>query len=115
MEVKPFGIDVIVIEPGTIRTEWGGTAHESLLRRSGESAYGPFARRHAIMLARAIDSKLPSAPDVVANTIARAVAARRPRIRYATGGGAQYILFLRSILSDRMFDRLVWRMSQGAA
>jgi hypothetical protein len=87
---------------------------ESLLRRSGESAYGPFARRHATMLGRAIDSKLPSAPDVVANTIARAVAARRPRIRYATGGGAQFILFLRSILSDRMFDRLVWRMSQGA-
>jgi NAD(P)-dependent dehydrogenase (short-subunit alcohol dehydrogenase family) len=115
MEVKPFGIDVIVIEPGAIRTEWGGIAHESLLRRSGESAYGAFARRHASMLARAIDSKLPSAPDVVANTIACAVRARRPRIRYATGGGAQFILFLRSILSDRMFDRLVWRMSQGAA
>lgn len=31
MELKPFGIDVIVVEPGAIRTEWGGIAHESLL------------------------------------------------------------------------------------
>src|SRR5580693_5463406 len=56
MELKAFGIDVIVIEPGAIRTEWGGIALESLLGRSGESAYGPFARRHASVLGRAIDS-----------------------------------------------------------
>jgi hypothetical protein len=51
---------------------------------------------------------------VVARTIVRAVTARRPKTRYATGGGARTILFLRKILSDRMFDRLIWRVTQGA-
>jgi NAD(P)-dependent dehydrogenase (short-subunit alcohol dehydrogenase family) len=115
MEAAPFGVDVIVIEPGAIRTEWGGIAHESLLRRSGDSAYGRFARRHARMLEGANSSRLPSPPEVVARTIARAVRAKRPRTRYATGGGARVFLFLRSVLSDRMLDRLMWRFSQGMA
>jgi hypothetical protein len=50
---------------------------------------------------------------VVAKTVVRAVGARRPKTRYATGGGARTILFLRTILPDRMFDRLMRRISQG--
>ncbi|HLH12004.1 MAG TPA: oxidoreductase [Methylovirgula sp.] len=113
MEVAPFGIDVIVIEPGAIRTEWAGIAHESLLRTSGDTAYGPWARRHARMLSEATSSKFPSLPEVVANTIARAASATSPQTRYATGGGARTVLFLRRVLPDRMFDRLMWRFSQG--
>jgi len=113
LEVKPFGIDVIVVEPGAIRTEWGGIAHESLLRRSGESAYAPYARRHARMFEWAAGTNMASPPEVVAHTISRAVAARRPRTRYATGGGAGMFLALNRLLSDRMQDRLMWRFSQA--
>ena len=113
MELKPFGIDVIVVEPGAIRTEWGGIAHESLLRRSGDTAYGSYARRHAGMFEWVERSSLPSPPDVVAATIAQAVAARRPRTRYATGGGARRFMLLNRLLSDRMRDRLMWRFSQA--
>jgi hypothetical protein len=49
-------------------------------------------------------------PIVVARTIVKAAMARRPRTRYATGGGAKIILFLRRILSDRMFDGLMLRV-----
>jgi NAD(P)-dependent dehydrogenase (short-subunit alcohol dehydrogenase family) len=114
MEVAPFGIDVIVIEPGAIRTEWAGIAGDSLLRMSSDGAYGRFARRHAKLLANAETTRLASAPDVIANAIARAVRARRPKTRYAVGGGAHAILFLRRLLPDRMFDRLLWRVSQSA-
>jgi NAD(P)-dependent dehydrogenase (short-subunit alcohol dehydrogenase family) len=113
MELIPFGIDVIVIEPGAIRTEWGGIAHESMLRMSGDTAYGPYARRHAKMFEVAAASKLPSPPEVVADIIGRAVAAKRPRTRYAAGGGARMILFLQRFLTDRMQDRLMWRISQA--
>ena len=113
VEVAPFGIDVIVIEPGAIRTEWAGIAREGLLQMSGNGAYGELAKRHARMLATAETSSLASPPEVVARTIVRAVNARRPKTRYATGGGARTILFLRTILSDRMFDRLIWRFTQG--
>src|ERR1700754_928544 len=44
MELKPFGIHVVVIEPGAIRTEWGGIAGDSVLARSGDTAYAGQAR-----------------------------------------------------------------------
>jgi NAD(P)-dependent dehydrogenase (short-subunit alcohol dehydrogenase family) len=113
VEAKRFGIDVIIIEPGAIRTEWVGIAREGLLQTSGGGAYAELAKRHARMLAVAGTSSLASAPSVVAKTIVRAVGARRPKTRYATGGGARTILLLRKILSDRMFDRLIWRFTQG--
>jgi NAD(P)-dependent dehydrogenase (short-subunit alcohol dehydrogenase family) len=114
VEVARFGIDVIVIEPGAIRTEWAGIARDGLLQMSGSTAYGKIAQNHARMLATADTSNLASPPDVVARTIVRAVSTKRPKTRYATGGGARTILFLRKILSDRMFDRLIWRVTQGA-
>jgi NAD(P)-dependent dehydrogenase (short-subunit alcohol dehydrogenase family) len=115
VEVARFGIDVIVIEPGAIRTEWAGIARDGLLQMSGSGAYAELAKRHAQMLATAETSSLASPPEVVARTIVRAVSARRPKTRYATGGGARTILFLLKILPDRMFDRLIWRFTQGFA
>ena len=114
VEAAPFGVDVIVVEPDAIRTEWAGIARDGLLQMSGGSAYAELAKRHARMLATADTSSLASPPEVVARTIVRAVTARRPKTRYATGGGARTILFLRKILPDRMFDRLIWRVTQGA-
>jgi len=115
VEARPFGIDVIVIEPGAIRTEWAGIAREGLLRASGSGAYAAQAERHAAMLETAETSNLASPPDVVAKTILRSVQSRRPKTRYATGGGAHPILFLHGILSDRMFDRVIRTITQGFA
>jgi NAD(P)-dependent dehydrogenase (short-subunit alcohol dehydrogenase family) len=114
VEVSRLGIDVIIIEPGAIRTEWAGIARDTLQRVSGSGAYATLAQRHGRMLATAETSRLASPPDVVARTIVRAINAKRPKTRYATGGGARTILLLRKILSDRMFDRFIWRILQGA-
>jgi NAD(P)-dependent dehydrogenase (short-subunit alcohol dehydrogenase family) len=113
VEVQRFGIDVIVIEPGAIRTEWAGIAAEGLRRASGEGAYATLAEKHASMLDSTETSKLPSPPEAVAKTIVRAVTARRPKTRYPTGGGARSILFLKTILPDRLFDRVIWNISQN--
>jgi NAD(P)-dependent dehydrogenase (short-subunit alcohol dehydrogenase family) len=112
-EVEGFGIDVIIIEPGAIRTEWAGIARDGLIQSSGGSAYAEQANGHARMLAAAGTSSFASPPEVVARTIVRAVGARRPKTRYATGGGARTILLLRAMLPDRMFDRLIRRITQG--
>lgn len=113
MELRPFGIRVVVIEPGGIRTEWAGIAAKGLIDRSGKSAYAPYALKHAALLGSADDMSFVSPPEVVAKTIAKAAAARRPRIRYATGGGAPVFLFLARWLPDRWLDGLMWRMSQS--
>ena len=111
MELIPFGIDVIVIEPGGIKTEWGGIAADTLLAASGGLAYAPYARRHARLISEG-GERLGSPPTVIAKAIRRSVAVRRPRTRYAVGGGARPMLCIRKLLSDRMFDRLLWTMSQ---
>jgi NAD(P)-dependent dehydrogenase (short-subunit alcohol dehydrogenase family) len=113
METAPFGIRVIVIEPGTIRTEFMRLASESLLRASGGTAYGEYAQRHAKMLARGEASKVPSPPETVAKTIVHCLRVERPKARYASGAAARPLLFLRRVLSDRMFDWLMWRLSQS--
>jgi NAD(P)-dependent dehydrogenase (short-subunit alcohol dehydrogenase family) len=108
MELAPFGIDVVIVEPGAIKTEWTAIARESLLKYSGASAYAPYALSHAKMLEAAeVDNGVASPPSVVADTIVKALKASRPKTRYATGGGAVPILLLRRLLSDRSFDALM--------
>ena len=108
MEVKQFGIDVVIIKPGAILTEWNTIARENLIKVSGNTDYKVLAQKHARMLATA--DKRGSLPIVVAKTIVKAAIANRPKTRYATGGGAKIILFMRRILSDKMFDRLLLSM-----
>jgi NAD(P)-dependent dehydrogenase (short-subunit alcohol dehydrogenase family) len=104
MELKQFGIDVVVVEPGAIKTEWGGIAGENLLKTSGNTAYKNLAQKHAKVLINA-DGKMGSDPIVIAKVIKKAVDAARPKTRYVAGAMAKPVLFLRKILSDRMFDR----------
>jgi short-subunit dehydrogenase len=105
MELKQFGIDVVIIKPGAILTEWNTIARENLLKVSGQTAYKDLAYKHVKMLENADNQG--SLPIVVAKTIVKASTANKPKTRYVTGKGSSTILFLRSILSDRMFDRLM--------
>jgi short-subunit dehydrogenase len=109
MELKQFGIDVVVIRPGAIKTEWAGIARENLIKVSGKGPYKELAEKHARMLANA-DGKFGSEPIVVAKAIAKAVEAGKPRTRYAIGQGAKFGIFMRWLLSDRMMDRLMGRI-----
>jgi NAD(P)-dependent dehydrogenase (short-subunit alcohol dehydrogenase family) len=109
MELKQFGIDVVVIQPGAIKTEWNDIAREKLLAVSGNTAYGRLAKKHALLMQKA-DLTFGSEPEVIARTIEKAIQARHPRTRYAAGGGAKLGLFLRSLLSDSLFDKML--MSQ---
>lgn len=107
LELEPFGVRVIVIEPGGIRSEWAGISRDNLLAHSGSGPYAPYAEAHARLLGNSDTSSLVSPPEAVATVVSRALKARRPRARYPAAGGAGPILFLRKILSDRMFDRFL--------
>ncbi|WP_029947380.1 oxidoreductase [Leifsonia aquatica] len=107
-ELKPFGIDVVVIEPGAIKTEWSGIAAQSVLDVSGSGPYEKTARRLAAQLTGAMTDRA-SDPAVIGKAIVMAATTRRPKTRYAVGSGARLILTLRRLLSDRTFDRLISR------
>jgi NAD(P)-dependent dehydrogenase (short-subunit alcohol dehydrogenase family) len=105
VELRPFGIDVVMIRPGGIDTEFLGVAGERLLAVSGNGAYAEYARRYAVTLAS--DAKGISSPSVVARAIGRAATVRRPRARYAVGRGAKAALLARWLLPDRAYDRVL--------
>lgn len=109
MELKEFGIDVVVIQPGAIKTEWAGIAREKMLQTSGNTAYSSLTQKHAAMFEKA-GGKMGSDPIIIARTIEKAVTATKPKTRYSAGSGAKPILMARSILSDRMFDNLMLGM-----
>jgi len=111
MELQPFGIAVIVIEPGGTRTEWGGIAIEKVRAVSGGGPYAAQADAVATVLSSEASQRRLSPPELIANTIAKAVSTRHARTRYAVGFGVKPLIFLHSVLPDRWFDAILRRMS----
>ena len=109
VELAPHGVHVIVIEPGAIRTEWGGISAASALERSGDTAYAKQARQLADVYDVADRPGVGADPRVVGVVIANAVTARRPRTRYAVPTSAKAILLARRLLTDRAFDAVITR------
>lgn len=109
IELKGFGIRVVLVEPGPILTEWNALARESMLASSAGTAYEEQARSVARTLTAADDPRTGTRPEAVAEVIVRAATARRPRARYAAGKGAAVILAARKVLPDRAFDLVIAR------
>ena len=107
IELAPHGIDVIIIEPGPIRTEWGPISRDNLLEISRDGVYEEQAERVHHVMARADRRVLSSGPDVVAKKIVAAVQANTPRARYPVGRGARSIVRARRVLPDAAFDYVV--------
>ena len=106
MELKPFGIDVSMIEPGGIQTNWGLIAADHLAESSKGTSYEAEGLREAETMRKAYSMRLLSKPAVVTRAISRAVNSRRPRARYRVGFGAGTLVFLHTILPARWWDAL---------
>jgi NAD(P)-dependent dehydrogenase (short-subunit alcohol dehydrogenase family) len=104
MEVAPFGIQVSIIEPGGIKTNWGKIAADHLTASSAEGAYATEAQRAAGLLAASYSSRWLSKPEVIARAITKAATVRKPKTRYLVGFGAKPLVFLHALLPTRAFD-----------
>ena len=109
LELAPFDIDVVIIEPGIIETEFSDVMVGPLLKRSGNSAYAPMARSLAKSTQDSYE-KGGSSPDVIAQVVLKAVTSPQPKTRYVAGRLAWPLLLLRKWLPDRAFD---WAISQA--
>lgn len=107
VETKPFGIKVCLIEPSGIKTDWGFIAADNLEVTSRGTAYEDPGLKMANALRWAYNSKILSQPQCVGKSIAKAVTARCPRVRYRTGAGASTFVALHAIMPTRWWDRLV--------
>ncbi len=110
-EVAGFGVAVVVVEPGLIRTGFADAATGSM---EEATAGGPYASFDAAVAKAVRDNyergpflKLGGGPETVAATIERAITADRPRARYAVTPSAHLFIGLRRLLPDRAWDVLV--------
>jgi NAD(P)-dependent dehydrogenase (short-subunit alcohol dehydrogenase family) len=111
-EVRGFGIDVVVIEPGLIRTRFGETAAGSIAE-SVESSDDPYAEFNAAVGAATAGiyegpmARLGGGPETVGRMIERAISARRPKTRYKVTPSARLALAQRRLLPDRAWDAVI--------
>ncbi len=108
-EVKGFGVDVVCVEPGLIRTGFSEVAVGSV-NAPADSPYAKFNAAVAKQTEEVYTSplgKLGGEPDSVAKVIERALTASRPKPRYKVTPSATVIMGQRALLSDRMWDRFL--------
>ena len=109
-EVSGFGIDVVVIEPGLIITNFGEAAVGSMSDVDSEGPYGKFNADVARVTAGAYEGGLArfgGGPETVAAKIAKALETRRPSTRYKVTPSARVVMGMRKAMTDRMWDRFV--------
>ena len=106
-EVAEFGIKVVVVEPGSITSEWATISADNVEAISADTPYRGQAKLIARGLRKSDTSFLASEPEVVAEAIGKAVQRTKPRTRYPVGGGARTFLFAHRVLTDRGFDRFI--------
>jgi NAD(P)-dependent dehydrogenase (short-subunit alcohol dehydrogenase family) len=107
-EVRPFGVDVVVIEPGLVKTRFGETSVGSIHSVTDDA--GPYRDFNA-GVARVVGgayggamARLAVEPEAVARVIEKAITAPRPRPRYVAPGFVRLLLLARRVLPDRMWD-----------
>jgi NADP-dependent 3-hydroxy acid dehydrogenase YdfG len=108
-EVRGFGVDVILIEPGLIVTGFGDVASGSA-NAIADGPYTDFNRHVAKLTTDAYAgpmSKLGGGPETVAATVARALGAKRPKARYAVTPSAHLMINQRKVTPDRVWDLIM--------
>lgn len=112
LELKQFNIDVVIIEPGVIATEFTDVMTEPMIKRSGSGPYKWLTGQLALNTAKMYEGGKASPPEVIAKEIAKAVKARKPKIRYRAGYMAKTGIFMRWLLSDKLFDKGIMSMAK---
>ena len=109
LEVEQFGIDVIIIEPGMIKTNIGNYSAQYFEKYSKNSAYANFYGSPDDNEENSFDNY--SDPIVIAKVIDKAIDARNPKTRYSAGAYSWILLTMRSILPDKWFDKLIVKVT----
>ena len=112
MEVKPFGIDVVKIEPGSIKTDWGIIAAKNLKESSEGTAYEETGARWSNSMRWFYQSNLLSSPKVITRLISRAVNSRYPRAVYCRGRFSFSGRVAHALLPARWWDAIMRKLGK---
>lgn len=103
-ELKPFHIDVILIEPGMIQTDWGLITAKHIKEVAAEDAYYHNSMKLADYLSKNYSGTSLTAPSVAGKKIAKIISSKHPKTRYPIGRYARTLLLIHTILPTRIFD-----------
>jgi len=109
LEVEQFGVDVIIIEPGMIKTNIGNYSAQYFEKYSKNSVYANFYGSPDDKEENSFDNF--SDPIVIAKVINKAIDAKNPKTRYSAGAYSWILLTMRSILPDKWFDKLIVKVT----
>ena len=107
MEMRPFGIDVVMIEPGAIKTDWGIIAAKHLKEASAGTAYEAAGSQWADNMAWFYKTNMLSSPAVITKAICKAVNSRRPKARYCRGRFSVVGRIGHALLPARWWDAIM--------
>lgn len=111
LELKPFGIQVVILEPGIIATEFADVMYEPMLTYSGNSPYAAMAKAMAKSTKKSYENPGSASPaSVISKTISKIISSKKPKTRYRVGKFAKPLVWARIYLGDRIFDKAI--MSQ---
>ena len=111
MELAPFGIDVVVVEPGGIKTDWGIIAANHLKETAKGGAYELYANKAADGMIKNYSGNMLAKPELIARTVRKAVMKKRPRTRYLIGFMAKPMVLTQKIFGDRVYDWVIRNFS----
>ncbi len=112
-EVKAFGVDVVIIQPGLIKTDFDQAATASLQEHASGGPYDHFNASVGKITAGAYDGPLVKAvgggPGRVASAVEKALTSRRPRLRYRVTPSASVGVPMQSLVPARAWDAMLTR------
>ncbi|HEV3229677.1 MAG TPA: oxidoreductase [Solirubrobacteraceae bacterium] len=112
-ELRGFGVHVVIVEPGLIRTRFGEAAVGALNQAGDSDGSGPYAEFNTAVAQTTLGAyqgplaRLGAGPEAVAKVIERALRARRPRPRYRVTASARVLLVQRRLMPDRAWDAML--------
>ncbi len=106
VELKEFDIDVVVVQPGAINTNFSNVTKTYIDKYRENSAYQHLYGEPITDTGNEVLSN-QSDPIVIAKVINKAMNARNPKTRYAAGAYSKIGIFLRKVMTDKMFDRFI--------
>ena len=110
LELKSFGIDVIVVQPGLVKTEFDSVMASLIKKYSKNSPYSALMKKLSLMTQNMYKLKQAAPPSTISALVLKAAQARRPKTRYAGGGMAKTSLWGRRLLPTRLLDKILLKM-----
>lgn len=106
LELQSHGINVVVVQPGMIETEFGTVLADPLIKTSGSGPYKPMVDG----LAKTAEAGIKYSPaTVIADVVSKIVCSKKPKTRYVAGNGAKLMMFIRKWFGDRVFDKFIMK------